>query len=88
MEATSVKCPGCGAQRAIHYLLNFDILSAAKQNLLLVLSIPYIATGVVFDSLKTRNKAYLTWRKRLFGRQAVYVILALIGIFWMLRNFN
>lgn len=49
-ELTGLKCPGCGSQRAIHYLLNFDILNALKENVILVLSIPYILTGLVFDT--------------------------------------
>ena len=85
-ELTGLKCPGCGSQRAIHYLLNFDILNAIKENLILVLSIPYILTGLVFDSLKKPNEKILKWRKVLFGRKAIFLILAIIIAFWILRN--
>jgi hypothetical protein len=83
---TGLKCPGCGSQRAIHYLLNFDIFNAIKENVILVLSIPYILTGLVFDSLKNSNENILKWRKILFGRKAIFVILTIIITFWILRN--
>lgn len=85
-ELTSLKCPGCGSQRAIHYLLNFNILNAIKENLILVLSIPYILTGLIFDSLKKPNEKILKWRKVLFGRNAIFLILVIIIVFWILRN--
>jgi hypothetical protein len=85
-ELTGLKCPGCGSQRAVHYLLNFDIFNAIKENVILVLSIPYILTGLVFDSLKNPNENILNWRKILFGRKAIFVILTIIITFWILRN--
>ena len=49
------ECAGCGSQRAIHYLLNFEISNAMRENLLLVISIPYILTGFIsFLSKGTR----------------------------------
>jgi len=83
---TGLKCPGCGSQRAIHYLLNFDVQNAIKENTILVLSIPYILIGLVFDSLNKPNENILKWRKILFGRKAIFVILSIIIGFWILRN--
>ena len=85
-ELTGLKCPGCGSQRAIHYLLNIDIPNASKENGLLVFSIPYLLTGLVFDLLKQPDKEVLKWRKRLFGRKAIFLILTIIIAFWILRN--
>lgn len=85
-EMTRLKCPGCGSQRAVHYLLNFDISNAITENSILVLSIPYILTGLVFDSLKRTNESILRWRRKLFGKKAIFVILTLIISFWILRN--
>lgn len=85
-ELTSLKCPGCGSQRAIHFLLNFDILNATKENAILVLSMPYIIAGLVFDLLKHPNEKTLKWRKRLFGQKAIFVILTIIFAFWIFRN--
>lgn len=86
LELTGYKCPGCGSQRAIHYLLNIDILNAIKQNIILVISIPYILTGLVFDAIKKPNQNMLKWRKTLFGQKAIFIILSIITTFWILRN--
>jgi hypothetical protein len=85
-EMTGLKCSGCGSQRAVHYLLNFDIFNAIKENAILVLSIPYILTGLVFDTFKRTNESILRWRRKLFGKKAIFVILTIIISFWILRN--
>lgn len=87
-ELTGFKCPGCGSQRAVHYLLNLDIFNAIKENALLVLSVPYILTGLLFDILKQPNQNALKWRKRLFGQKAIFIILSIIIAFWILRNIS
>ena len=83
---TGYECPGCGSQRAIHYLLNLELVHAMRENILLVISIPYILTGLVIDSIKSPSERILKWRKRLFGQNAIIVILVLIVGFWILRN--
>jgi hypothetical protein len=83
---TGLKCPGCGSQRAIHYLLNFDILKAINENVLLVLSIPYLLAGIVFESLLVPSDKMLKWRKRLFGQRAIIVIIVIVMVFWIFRN--
>jgi hypothetical protein len=83
---TGFKCPGCGSQRAIHHILNFQIAEALRNNLLLVISIPYIITGFVFDLVKKPGAKFIKWRKILFGSIAIYTILVIIILFWILRN--
>ena len=83
---TGLKCPGCGSQRAIHYLLNFEFINVIKENAILVLSVPYIITGIIFDSLTKPNDSILKWRKRLFGQKAIFVILSIIIAFCIFRN--
>ncbi|MCK4345983.1 MAG: DUF2752 domain-containing protein [Bacteroidales bacterium] len=85
-ELTGYKCPGCGSQRAIHYLLNFEIIPALKENVLLVLSIPYIIAGIIFDLIKNPNEKLLRIRRMCFGVGAIKIILFIIIIFWILRN--
>ena len=85
-QLTGYKCPGCGSQRSIHYLLNFEISNAFHENAMLVISIPYILLGICFDLIKIKNKKQLAWRKRLFGTKAILIILILIILFWILRN--
>ena len=86
-ELTGLQCIGCGSQRAIHYLLNFDIINAIKENILLVFSIPYLLLGFVFDVLQKPTKCILIWRKRLFGQKAIYVVTIILIGFWILRNY-
>ena len=38
---TGLECPGCGSQRALHCLLNGDLLQALHYNALMVAAIPY-----------------------------------------------
>jgi hypothetical protein len=83
---TGLQCPGCGSQRAIHHLLNFEIGKAFGQNALLVLAIPYLITGFVFDNLKNPSLKVLKWRKRLFGVKAIWVVFGVVVAFWVLRN--
>lgn len=84
---TGLQCPGCGSQRAIHHLLNFDVVTAFQHNGLLVVSIPYILLGLTFDRFTQPSERLLRWRKFLFGRIAIFLILTLIILFWIFRNF-
>jgi hypothetical protein len=85
-ELTGLQCPGCGSQRAMHYLLNFDMVNAAKENAILVFSIPYILAGLTFSLIRKPNEALLRWRKTFFGHKAIYVVLFIIAGFWIWRN--
>jgi hypothetical protein len=85
-EITGYKCPGCGSQRSIHYLLNFDIKGAIRENILLVLSLPYILLGFIFDLVKLRDKRLLRVRSILFGYRAIIIIFIIVILFWVIRN--
>ena len=83
---TGLECPGCGAQRALHYIFNLEISKAFKENALLVCSIPYVITGFVFDNIKHPNAKVQIWQKRLFGLRAIYIVVIVIMVFWIGRN--
>jgi len=83
---TGLLCPGCGAQRAVHDLLNLDILSALKENALLVLAFPYLLVALVFKLASPLSGSMLKWRKMLFGAGAIKFILVLVMAFWIGRN--
>lgn len=86
LELTGWQCPGCGSQRAIHFLLNLDFAAAFRENALLVISIPYALTGFAFEAIRKPGNKMLRWRQRLFGRNAIFIILIIIVGFWILRN--
>ena len=84
---TGYDCAGCGSQRAVHHLLNLKIGKAFRENMLLVVSIPYIIAGFLFNIYKDKqNPIFLKWRRRFFGLHATYIVLFIVISFWILRN--
>ncbi|MGB7786560.1 MAG: DUF2752 domain-containing protein [Salinimicrobium sp.] len=82
---TGLLCPGCGSQRALHHLLNFEIGAAFHQNQLLLIAFPYVAAGYAFEMLPLSEKS-MRWRNFFFGRKAIIFVLLLVISFWILRN--
>ena len=82
---TGLSCPGCGSQRAIHELLHLNFKQAFAYNPLLIAAIPYTALGIAFntETLKTR---YPKTRKFFYGQRALYVVLVVVILFFILRN--
>lgn len=83
---TYYDCPGCGSQRAIHALLNFEFREAFRQNALLILALPYLTLGVIFNLIKKPSENMMRWRNRLFGHHATLIILGIVIAFAILRN--
>jgi len=83
---TGYKCPGCGSQRAMHSLLNFDIIQALKENPLLVAAIPYVFLGLLLEYSNFEFKNRETWRNKLFGIKAIWIVFTTILLFWFIRN--
>jgi len=83
---THYDCPGCGSQRAIHALLNFEFREAFRQNALLVLALPYLTLGVFFNLIKKPSENMMRWRNRLFGHHATLIVLGIVIAFAVLRN--
>ena len=85
---TGLECPGCGSQRAIHHLLNFELIAAFQANALVVLFLPYILLGVVFRNIKQYSPRLLRIRKMLFGFRAIIIVLITVLGFWAWRLFG
>jgi hypothetical protein len=83
---TGYECPGCGSQRVIHCILDLNIKGAFKENPLLVLSIPYFIFTFSTRAIKNPGSRLLVLKNFLFGKKAIYIILVVILIFWLLRN--
>lgn len=84
---TGLLCPGCGSQRALHHLLNFEIQAAYSLNPLLIIALPYIILGAILDHYPHPTSKMLQLRQFFFGRTAIYIILFVIVAFWIIRNF-
>ena len=83
---TGWECPGCGSQRAIHYLLHFQIIDALKMNFMVVLAIPYILLAL-YCELKRKNNLEIERIYRLFyGSKASLFIAILFILFMIVRN--
>lgn len=82
---TGLYCPGCGSGRASAALLHLDFAAALGYNLLYVLLLPFI----VYYLLK--QYIILVFRKDVLPMfsidgLAAKMVLAVILIFWVLRN--
>ena len=81
---TGLHCPGCGTLRALHQLLNGNVLAALGYNPFSMLALPFIGYAFLSALLVT------TWGKRLpspFIQPAlIWALLVAILAFWALRN--
>ncbi len=81
---TGIYCPGCGSQRATHYLLNLNFIGVAKQNVLYILGLCII----VYHFLIIAINAVL--KKRIYNYiyhpKTPLIILIIVLLFWVLRN--
>ena len=82
---TGLSCPGCGSQRAIHELLHLNFKQAFAYNPLLIAAIPYTALGIAFNT-ETLKARYPKTRKFFYGQRALYVVLVVVILFFILRN--
>jgi hypothetical protein len=83
---TGLKCPGCGSQRAVHYLLHGDLLKAIKFNAILVFLIPYLAFGFLLGIVERLKEPWASIHKTLYGKVAAIISLIILILWWILRN--
>ena len=84
LSLTGFKCPGCGSQRAIHHLLHGDVLHSIRMNLLFLPGIVYAGTGFLLSAFQPDG--WTAVQQKWYGRNAAYVALAIIVVFWIGRN--
>ena len=76
-------CPGCGALRATHYLLNGQWVTAFRFQPLLVLSLPVLVLfsgKVLYENLRKTSVALP------FEKQLYWLLLIIVCLFFVLRN--
>ena len=83
---TGLQCPGCGGQRAIHYLLHGELLKALRYNVLFVVGLPFLLymywLVVETHGLKKTRCLNSFFYSSFFAKMALVVI----GSFFILRN--
>ena len=80
-----IACPGCGSQRAAHHLLHGEFRQAFLFNPMLLVAIPYMILASLFEIRSIRTK-YPKFRKWMFGRNAILVVLVIVIVYWITRN--
>ncbi|MCD8184317.1 MAG: DUF2752 domain-containing protein [Bacteroides sp.] len=80
---TGLKCPGCGSQRVIHNLLHFNVIEAARLNLLLVLSLPIVAF-LLYVEAKRRTKPDLY--TKVHRIKYIWIYFGIVIAWWIGRN--
>lgn len=78
---TGLDCPGCGGQRMAYDLMHFDLLSAAHNNLFLLLVLPVLLVASVRALL-------LRWNGRRLHVPTVWIVaLPVAAVAWaVVRN--
>jgi len=82
---TGYDCPGCGSQRAVHHLLHLEFSKAFAMNALLVLSLPYVLFGLVYQNTSLK-KRWPNVHNYLFGNWAIYFWTVAVLAWWVYRN--
>lgn len=85
-QMTGLQCPGCGGQRALHYLLHGEFLKALHSNLLLVIGLPFLIYLyiIIVKVYGLKNAAYINIP--LLGRNFGIITIIVILSFFFLRN--
>ena len=76
---TGYSCPGCGSQRAIHCYLNGEIFEGIRYNYLLLPAVIYV---ILLTILPTKGRLH----QKLTSTTACWIVLAVILIWWLVRN--
>lgn len=84
--ATGWHCPGCGNTRAAHALLHGDIAGALRQNVLFVVSLPFLAFLAWRSWMAWVYPGRLRPLRFQWGTAHTAVLVAVLMVYWVLRN--
>lgn len=79
-------CPGCGSQRAVHNLLNGNFTEAIRNNLLFVVSLPYVLLGAILDISKLKNQKIKRFKEIVYGDKILIIFAIILIFYWFFRN--
>ena len=82
---TGYDCPGCGGQRSVHHLLNFEPIEALKYNAFFVVFTPYFVLLVFYE---LRNYFFGISKPNNFftSNKMLWIFLFVLLIFGLIRN--
>ena len=80
----NLHCPGCGTLRALHQLLNGDLLTALRHNLYAVLALPVI--GYAYLRALLLSVSGIRLPVLAISPTVTWGLLIAIVAFWILRN--
>ncbi|MEO0404969.1 MAG: DUF2752 domain-containing protein, partial [Bacteroidota bacterium] len=86
-SVSGYECPGCGSQRAIHDVMHFRLVDAFKHNAMVLLMLPYIFFGFIYQYLNITEVKKIWIRKNMYGGKIMLLIIAAVLVFGILRNF-
>jgi len=81
-ELTGLYCPGCGAQRSFHALLNGHVITAIDYNLMFILFLPMMIYFILAFTWGKKHAASSFIYKPVFS----FTVLVVVVSFWILRN--
>jgi hypothetical protein len=81
---TGLYCPGCGSTRAMHQLLHGHVILAFRLNPLMVLSLPFVAYGIMSQILSLKRG----WRlpEMSVPSVCIWIYLGIVLVFGIARN--
>ena len=82
---TGLQCPGCGFQRALHALLQGDVMAAARYNFFLLYAIPYLLLIIVSDVLPN-GKWQLRLQALVGNKYVVWFYILSFFVWLVVRN--
>lgn len=87
-QFTGLQCPGCGGQRALHYLLHGNLTKALRCNVLFVLFLPFFLYLylIMFQTYGLNKRVSID--NYFFSRSFGLIVLVITVLFVILRNIS